>query len=405
MLALTFFLLNAAPKGPAVLPFVDEGNGKNSARVTSAFVQAAREVGLVMRTPKQLEAELGFALKPAVVECKGELVCLSQIGTTIGAGQLMVGALRGERLSIQVISVADASLVRKVEFTVGEDARAITRACKDHVFEAFGILRPGDLLLSGVPSDGLITIDGQAVESSPRISVKAGFRSLKVIGASVEPFVKELYVRPGDAIRVKVNLLPNSSVPALVEVKAPPPKEPELEEVPLVAVAPPPKPASAPAEPEPKLVEIEKKPKKKNRTLATSASQPTKLKEIVASPVAKETVVTIEKVAPLPGVRPVRIAWIVSGALTVGAVVSAGVVSVLQAQNGAAAVAEPVQLRAVQLLDAANLQTDVANALWITSGVLGAATLVLLVVDLWTAKQQSLSLSVSPSRVTLSGAF
>jgi multisubunit Na+/H+ antiporter MnhC subunit len=59
----------------------------------------------------------------------------------------------------------------------------------------------------------------------------------------------------------------------------------------------------------------------------------------------------------------------------------------------------------VQLLETANLQTDVANALWITAGVLGAATVALLVVDLWTAKKQGLSLMVSPSRVTLSGSF
>lgn len=272
----------------------------------------------------------------------------------------------------------------------------MTRACKDHVFEAFGILRTGDLLLSGVPSDGLITIDGQAVESSTKLAVKPGFRALKVISATGEPFTKELYVRPGESIAVKVNVLPRPQL------------EPALEEVPLVAVAPPPRPASAPVDLEPKLVEIEKKPKKKNRTQAPppmAASQPTKMKEIVVAPVANTTVVAVQKVVPSSGIRPVRIGWIVTGALTVGAVVSAGVVSVLQAQNGAGAAAEPVQLKAVQLLETANLQTDVANALWITAGVLGAATVALLVVDLWTAKKQGLSLMVSPSRVTLSGSF
>ena len=434
----------AGKSGPAVLPF--SGEAKAAGKATAALVQAAQEAQIGHKSPKQIETELMLPLKPAVQGCTGEIVCLTQIGGTIGAAQIIVGEVKGKSATVRVISVGDAAVVRTVEVALGEDARSMLRAFKTAVLEIFAATKPGEIVLSNVPEGGIVTVDGEAFSAGAKISVKPGFRQLKVMGEGGEPFQKEIYVRPGESAKIKVNLLPSkSSEPALVVPKKEKPAPDAALEVPLVAVAPP-KPEKTPVEPklvdikpeakpepkpeaktEPKLAEVKPEPKlvevkpeskrpagKKAHAAATAkatpASEPVKLKEIVAAPVddtpALEAIAAPKKKSTI---APLRVSWIIALTLTSGALITGGVFGVMQASTGAAAQAEPVQVRAAQMAATANTQTDVANAMWITAGVLGAATITLFAIDLAQKHEStagtSLSVSASPSRLALTGRF
>ncbi|MCC6809596.1 MAG: PEGA domain-containing protein [Deltaproteobacteria bacterium] len=442
----------AGKSGPAVLPF--SGEAKAAGKATAALVQAAQEAQIGHKSPKQIETELMLPLRPAVQGCTGEIVCLTQIGGTIGAAQIIVGEVKGKSATVRVISVADAALVRTVEVALGEDARSMLRAFKTAVLEIFAATKPGEIVLGNVPEGGIVTVDGEAFSAGAKISVKPGFRQLKVMGEGGEPFQKEIYVRPGESAKIKVNLLPGkSSEPALVVPKKEKPAPDAALEVPLVAVAPP-KPEKTPVEPklvdikpeakpepkpepkpeaktEPKLAEVKPEPKpepklvevkpeskrpagKKAHAAATAkaapASEPVKLKEIVAAPVddtpALEAIAAPKKKSTI---APLRVSWIIALTLTSGALITGGVFGVMQASTGAVAQAEPVQVRAAQMAATANTQTDVANAMWITAGVLGAATITLFAIDLAQKHEStagtSLSVSASPSRLALTGRF
>ena len=76
-------------------------------------------------------------------------------------------------------------------------------------------------------------------------------------------------------------------------------------------------------------------------------------------------------------------------------------------RTGSWAVAAPLRRASPVWIPAAD---DVANALWITSAVLGAATVTLLVLDLarkpdGAQQVQSLGVAVSPMRLSLTGSF